>query len=312
MSDIITTTGRSINTITAEIVAISNQAAQMAYMSMVEIGKRLVEAKAMVEHGEWGSYLQNELGFKQRTANNFMQIYQRSVSSNSQTFANLGYSQIVQLLALPAGEAEEFVQTHDVQEMSVRELKEAIADEKKLREAAEGKADALQKAASKAKTAEEALQKQLERLEKKLSRAETAEAAARKEAERLRESPEISEDMRHQLTAEAKTQAAAEAKAELQAQIDAAQAEIKRLTEERAAAEQAAQASRKAEKMADPDVTRFNDLGKQILEDFNRMDGYRLRITTKDPDMEPKLRAYMAKMLAIITKKYGGLENGAE
>lgn len=312
MSEMITTTGRSINTVTAEIVAISNQAAQMAYMSMVEIGKRLVEAKSMVDHGEWGDWLKNEVKFSQRTAQNFMQIYQRSTEGNAQTFAHLGYSQIVALLALPEGEAEEFAQTHDVQDMSVRELKEAIAEEKRQREQAEGRAEALQQAASRAKTSEEALTKKLERLEKKLSRAEQAEANARKEADRLRENPEITDAQKEQLTAEARAQATAEVRAELQEELDAARAEIKRITEERAAAEKAAQNDRKAEKMADPDVTRFNDLGKQIMEDFNRLDGYRLRIVTKDPDMEPKLRAYMAKMLSIITKKYGGLADGAE
>lgn len=312
MSEMITTTGRSINTVTAEIVAISNQAAQMAYMSMVEIGKRLVEAKGMVEHGEWGDWLKNEVKFSQRTAQNFMQIYQRSTEGNTQTFANLGYSQIVALLALPEGEAEEFAQTHDVQDMSVRELKETIAEEKRQREQAEGRAEALQQAASRAKTSEEALTKKLERLEKRLSRAEQAEANARKEADRLRENPEITDAQKEQLTAEARAQAAAEVRAELQKELDAARAEVKRITEERAAAEKAAQNDRKAEKMADPDVTRFNDLGKQIMEDFNRLDGYRLRIVAKDPDMEPKLRAYMAKMLSIITKKYGGLADGAE
>lgn len=139
MSNVITTTGRSISTVTAEIVAISNQAAQMAYMSMVEIGRRLVEAKALVDHGEWGDWLKNEVKFSQRTATNFMNIYQRSTEGNSQTFANLGYSQIVQLLALPDGELEEFTENHDVQSMSVRELKEAIAEEKRLRSEAEGK-----------------------------------------------------------------------------------------------------------------------------------------------------------------------------
>lgn len=309
MSNVITTTGRSISTVTAEIVAISNQAAQMAYMSMVEIGRRLVEAKALVDHGEWGDWLKNEVKFSQRTATNFMNIYQRSTEGNSQTFANLGYSQIVQLLALPDGELEEFTENHDVQSMSVRELKEAIAEEKRLREAADGRADALQQAADRAKSAENSLNKKIAQLEKKLEAAETAERLARREAKRLRENPEISDDVKADLVAEARAQAAAEVRSELQAQIDAAQAEIRKINEERAAAEKTAKDAHKAEVLEDPDVRKFNQLGKDILADFNRLEGYRIRVASRDPDMEPKMRAYMKKLAAMIMEKAEGKQS---
>lgn len=313
MSEMIITTGRSSSNIATEIRSVYKQAGTVAYMAMVEMGRLLVEAKGLVDHGEWGCYVENEVGFSHSQANNYMRIYERSKTlTNSQTFVNLGFSHIVALLTLPDAQLEEFVENHDVQNMSVRKLNEEIREEKRLREAAEGRAEALQQAATKAKTAEEALLKKVGQLEKKLARAEQAEAAAQKEAKRLRENPDIPAAMKGQLMAAGHAQGTAEVRAELQAELDAARAEVKRITEERAAAEQAAQDSRKAEKMADPDVTRFNDLGKQIMEDFNRLDGYRLRIVTKDPDMEPKLRAYMAKMLAIITKKYGGFANGAE
>lgn len=309
MSDVITTTGRSISTVTAEIVAISNQAAQMAYMSMVEIGRRLVEAKGMVEHGEWGDWLKNEVKFSQRTATNFMNIYQRSTEGNSQTFANLDYSHIVQLLALPEGELEEFTENHDVQNMSVRELKQAISEEKRLRAAADNRADALQKAAERAKTSEGALQKRIGKLEKQLSTAEAAEQRAQQEAKRLRENPEIPDAMKHQLVAEAKAQAVQEVRAELQAQIDAAQAEVRKAAEEKAAAEKTAQENQKAEKLANPDVVAFNMLGKQIFEDFNRLDGYRIKVTARDPEMEPKMRAFMKKLARMIMDKAEGKQS---
>lgn len=313
MSDIITTTGRSISTVTAEIVAISNQAAQMAYMSMVEIGKRLVEAKDMVAHGEWGTWLENEVKFSRSTANNFMRIYERSkIEGNSQTFANLGYSQIVQLLTLPDGQLQEFVQTHDVQEMSNRQLKDALAEEKVRREKAEGKADALQQAATKAKTAEEALNKKLERLEKRLSRAEQAESAAQKEAQRLRENPDIPDAMKEQLVAEAKAQAAAETRAELQAQIDAAQAEVMRITEERAAAEKAAQEKTKAEKLENPEAMAFKLLTDNVVGMINQLEGLRLRTASKNPELGGKMREFMRKMAEKLNKYAEGKGNGTE
>lgn len=204
MSEVITASGRSINTVTAEIVAISNQAAQMAYMSMIEIGKRLVEAKDLVSHGEWGSWLKNEVKFSQRTANNFMQIYERSLSSaNSQTFANLGYSHIVKLLALPDGELEEFTETHDVENMSVRQLDQAIKERDEARrkqseaEAALSSAQAsardaeqrllnLQQQSAAAKSSEEAWQKEIEKLNAKLNKATAAADKAKKQLKEVK------------------------------------------------------------------------------------------------------------------------------
>ena len=71
----ITVPGRSVNTITAEIIAISNQTRQMVVMSAIEIGKRLCEAKELVGHGEWGNYLKQEVNLSHRSANNCMMIF---------------------------------------------------------------------------------------------------------------------------------------------------------------------------------------------------------------------------------------------
>lgn len=54
----------------------------------------------------------------------------RAFWKSQKTFANLNYSQAVALFALPEHQREEFVETHDVSEMSARQLKEAIAAQK--------------------------------------------------------------------------------------------------------------------------------------------------------------------------------------
>lgn len=331
MSEMITTTGRSSSNIATEIRSVYKQAGTVAYMAMVEMGRLLVEAKGLVDHGEWGSYVENEVGFSHSQANNYMRIYERSKTlTNSQTFVNLGFSHIVALLTLPDAQLEEFVENHDVQNMSVRKLNEEIREEKRLREAAEGqaadlqqrnetlkteantlrnKAEALLQEASRAKTSEEALTKKLERLEKKLSRAEQAEANARREADRLRENPEISDDMRHQLTAEAKAQAAAEARAEVQAELDAARAEVKRITEERAAAEQEKQ---KAEKLGDPEAMAFKLVSDNVVGMINQMEGLRQRASRRNPELEQKMRAFMRKMAERLNKLAEGRNDGVE
>lgn len=331
MSDIVTTSGRSINTVTAEIVAISNQAAQMAYMSMIEIGKRLVEAKALVDHGEWGGYLKNEVKFSQRTANNFMQIYERSRSgANSQTFANLGYSQIVKLLAIPDEELEEFTETHDVKNMSVRQLEQAIRERDDARKELEkAKADAdtakatardaeqrlldLQQQAAAAKSSEGAWQKEIDSLNAKLNKATAAEEKAKKKLDDLKKNPVVPDSLREQLMAEASAKASNQIRAELQGQLEAAQQEAQSAARQRDAAEKAVQEAKaqlasvkKSNAMANPDVLAFNFLCKQTVENINKLSGYYIKVSAADPEMGEKMKEYLLKLSAAIRVKAEG------
>ena len=318
MSEIITTTGRSINTVTAEIVAISNQAAQMAYMSMIEIGKRLVEAKEMVPHGEWSSYLKHEVNFSQRTASNFMRIYERSLNgANSQTFANLGYSHIVKLLALPDEELEEFAEEHDVQSMSVRQLDQAIRERDEARkkqadtEAALASAQAaardsdqkllnLQQQAAAAKSSEDAWQVEIDKLNQKLNKATAAAEKAKKQVKELKANPKIPEEIKQKLAEEAAADAAEKVRAQLEAQLKEAETAAAQARQEKELAEKAASTAkaeadtlRKNAQMSNPDVMAFGILGKEIAENINRLSGYRMKIVKANPDMEDKTRAAM-------------------
>lgn len=141
---------RSLATVTAEIRAYQDAARRMAVEYSIEIGRRLVEAKDMVSHGEWGAYLREELGFSQSTANNHMNMFRAYAADQmrldgaavkNQAFANLSYTQALALLALPDEESrEEFVETHDMEELSTRELQAEIA---RLKNEAEEQADRL-------------------------------------------------------------------------------------------------------------------------------------------------------------------------
>lgn len=56
---------------------------------------------------------------------------------NFQTFGKLSYSKALALLEVPAEEREEFAQTHPVEDMSTRELREAIRERDEARKALE-------------------------------------------------------------------------------------------------------------------------------------------------------------------------------
>lgn len=148
---------RSLATVTAEIRTLQDSARRVVLTYSIEIGRRLVEAKDMVGHGEWGDYLHRELGFSQSTANNHMRLFEAYGASQmtltgaavkSQAFADLSYTQALALLALPSEEDREaFVQTHDMSSMSTRELQEELrrrdqgAEDEPTREEMTGRLD---------------------------------------------------------------------------------------------------------------------------------------------------------------------------
>ncbi|MBE7018212.1 MAG: DUF3102 domain-containing protein, partial [Ruminococcaceae bacterium] len=115
MSEVIATY-RDINSITAEIRTIKQSVGYLLLNSYIELGRRLVEAKELLPHGEWGAWLRDEAEFSQSTANNMMNIFreygadQASLfgEAKSQTLGNLTYSKAVALLQVPAEEREEF------------------------------------------------------------------------------------------------------------------------------------------------------------------------------------------------------------
>ena len=80
---------------------------------VIEIGKRLILAKELVQYGDWQSWLEDNFNLSLRTARQFMQIAERfgekSDSQEWQTSAVLNQSQMVEMLSLPEGEEEKFI-----------------------------------------------------------------------------------------------------------------------------------------------------------------------------------------------------------
>lgn len=149
MSNIITV--RDPEIIAAEINTIKKKVQETVIFSSIEIGMKLTEAKALVNHGEWGKWLQENVDYSQSTANYLMQLYQEYGSDqqsffdawrNSQTFAKLTYSQHIALLTLPADERQEFAEQNNVADMSTRQLQQALKERDEARKAqAEMKAE---------------------------------------------------------------------------------------------------------------------------------------------------------------------------
>ena len=131
---------RTPEVIAAEINSIKEQTRKVVLYNSIEIGRKLVEAKELVPHGEWGIWLEEAVDYSKSTANNLMKIFEEYGSDQitllddnlkNQAFGSLNYSQAVLLLGLPSEDREKFVEENKVDEMSTRELKKAIADLKK-------------------------------------------------------------------------------------------------------------------------------------------------------------------------------------
>lgn len=185
----------------SEIRMITEQTKQVVLFNSIEIGRRLTEAKAMVKRGTWGTWLKERVDYSQRTANNFMKIYQEygrnGLAEKSQALANLSYTHALALIDLPEDERARFAKERKAGEMALRRLQEEVRQEKEKvtavkelanRNAAEAEAkfaDALkQKDTQMAKlTAEKAkVAAQIEALEKRAAEAEKSNQKRQKEA----------------------------------------------------------------------------------------------------------------------------------
>lgn len=196
---------RDIETVTAEINIITVQTQRGLLSGAIEIGRRLVEAKSMVPHGEWGKYLQERVNYSQSSANNLMKLYQEygdnqaslfSDFANSQTFQNLTYTKALAMLALPADLRQSFAEEHDVENMSTREVQGAVQAEldamkaaageleKKLDDACENN-DILRQRLEDARAEAEDLKESAEQAESRAAAAAESEKAALEKVDKL-------------------------------------------------------------------------------------------------------------------------------
>lgn len=179
--------------IATEINTIKRHAQTVMLQSAIEIGKRLVEAKELVPHGEWGDWLQHNVDYSKSTANNLMRIAKEfgdkqlslfGGGKDVQALGEITYTQAVALLGVPDYEREEFVQENDVPNMSTRELEKLIRerDEAKKKEeaalkaldAAETDLDVYREQADEARRERDRLAKDMEALRGQMEEASAA------------------------------------------------------------------------------------------------------------------------------------------
>ena len=296
---------RTPEVIGAEIRSLTTQARSITLWYGIEIGRRLTEAKEMVNHGEWLPFLEQQTEFSQPTASRFMRLYKEygadqnslfGAESKYATLNNLSISNALRLLALPEEERESFAAENDLENKSAREvealIKEKTALEQQLKETKEGQALALAEAmaerdssqaelhttAEQLKTARERIRQLEERptevaVERDEEAIQTAAASARLEAkleaEKAADAAIAALNREHAEQLQKEMDKAKEAMAErdkLKEQLAAASA-----AEEKAKLEEEIKALQARISMAAPEVAAFQAAFQRVQQEFNQM-----------------------------------------
>lgn len=340
--------GERLGAVSAEIRMLKGQVQQMALSYAVEIGRRLTEAKAMVPHGEWGEWLKREVDYSQSTAQNLMKVYQELGDGQeslfgppkSQTLGNLSFTKVLQLLALPEPELDEFVENHDVESMSTRELSAALKERDEARAAAElaraeqsvaeqardkmsqdvaeanarieGLNDLVGRYSAEARERQEALAQITAELEELRARpvevaveadAAAVEAARREAEEAMR--AKLDKAKAAQAKAEGKRKAAEEAMAQARRELEQAKADAqaaleKAVAEGQAVRERAEKAEKRAALAGNEDMALFRALFDQAQALVEKMSKLLSNLRSKNPPIAEKLSAALLKLADTI------------
>lgn len=325
---------KPLDLLTEEILFYKRQAGG----AIIEIGKRLLEAKAQLGHGEWLPWLREKVDISERSAQNFMRLAREY--SKSADIADLGASKALALLALPETERAEFAaETHTVNgvektasEMTARELREAIqARDRALLEARE--ADARAKSAEESRVKMEADMRQLKELQQRAREAEEEKGrqlqAAEAELQALRSrpvevavetrdaAPEQLASAREEGARQAREEAAKAHRRELEEAERQARDNVKKLREElkraqsesreanlrmQAAEKKAADAARLAKASANENMVTFRVLFESAQDTVNRMAD---AVGKEGAENQRKMRAALRALAQAIEKAAG-------
>lgn len=245
---------------------------QTAGAAILEIGKRLNEAKAQLGHGEWATWLAEKVEFSEASAQRFMRLAREY--SNPSPVTDLGASKALLLLALPENEREDFVaekhmvngEEKTVSEMSKRELEKVIKERDEANKIAEEKEKMVEHLRKEILDAKQAVEKTTQEL-----------ADARAELEEIRNHPieATVTGVSDEELAEIKKQA----DEKFQKEREKLQAKIDKLTKAQAAAEE------KAKKAAEEIETIKGDKDKANEQAENEIK----TLTAKIADLNKKL-----------------------
>jgi hypothetical protein len=153
----------SLNQIVSEIKFFENQ----AVVSYWEIGKRLSQAKEQVKHGEWLDWVNKNLGYSERTTQQLIKISESF--SNPNTLSDFSFSKVLALTSIKdEEERQDFIDKHEVEDMTTRQLQAEIKEYKESLKAKEEEFDIVNSSFNSLKIAARQSEEENERLREDL------------------------------------------------------------------------------------------------------------------------------------------------
>ena len=317
---------RTAEMIAGEINYIKQKATESMISYCIEIGQRLTEAKGIVPHGEWTQWLRDNVDYSQSKAEQLIRVAEEygdeqinliTGKSKSETFRGIGFSQALALLALPEPERESFVETHDMESMSVRavqdEIKAIKAERDDLAKKFRETDDALKKAnADAADAVSKGMKAKVER-DQAVAKM-NAEAAKAEEAKKNAAILEKSDkELRVKLAAAIRDAEEAKARAEeLEAEEPVQPSMETAVSEEAIEAEREKIRAEYAQKIAavsNEHMHAFKFAFEQFQQDFRRME---MELSALPDDTAEKLRAKVSEILDGMMDKMEPEEDDAE
>ena len=316
---------RNIETVTNEILALKYKMVETVGLYAIEIGRRLVEAKAIIPHGEWGSWLEERVEFSHKSANDYMNFYREYCSdqmsflttvSNSQAIENLSYTKALALIAIPREERADFIEENDVENISTRELEKLIKERNEALEKAEetdklremhenekARAERYEREAAKANENQRELNERVADLNSKLEKAKEAEKKAKAKLKEMKDNPTVPQEVMDKLKAEAEAEAAQNSAKELEEKTAEANEMLKTAQAEKEAAEREMQkAVERAEKLEkqlrlqNPDAAETKRLFEQMQNDIVNFEMSLEKLGKSDPELAGKFTAAVQQL----------------
>lgn len=330
---------RTIDVITQEIRDLQDQTRRLVLGYAIEVGRRLVEAKDMLPHGEWGAWLAEKVNFKQRTAQRLITLYEEygaeqigifGAEIKASALTNLSFTNALLLVAVPEEEREEFAAEVDAEHISSRELEQAIRERdeaKRQLQDMEADRDAAQKSVVDQSALTYELQKKLEEQRAENEQLNEEGAQLEKELQEMKNRPieyAVQEPDPKAVKIEV-DKALADAEAHYKAEREGLEkkleglekkrdklekdlkaAEIKVVTAKNAGLGEAESLQAEVERlrkqlaMSDVSTTEFKTVFNSVQTDINRL----LGIIEKAPaDVAPKLRRALDALLDGVSEK---------
>lgn len=125
----------------------SAQLAQQSLYDMCMSFKEMRDSKLYKELGysDFGSYCEQETGFKRAQVYNYISIVEKLPQNFVQSIGQIGMTKLTLLTTIPDSQRKEIVQNIDIESTSVRELKEKISELEKNKTSAKERQDKLLK-----------------------------------------------------------------------------------------------------------------------------------------------------------------------